>query len=258
MQTDMKDLACFFYIVNGEYEAVEANGVYSIGSKEALIKKCGRYLGHFMQTEKHQTCEAVAVYLYPDVLKEAYKNQVPAFLKGEYQPHPPKKMIANELLEKYINNLLVYFDNPELIDDDLAILKIKELVMILLKSEHYASVVEFLKHIFSPTSIEFTAVIENNIFSNISLDELAFITNKSLSSFKREFKKLYHETPAKYIKNRRLSHAADLLVSVDEPISRIAFQCGFQDPTTFSQAFMEKFGTSPSQFRLTKSRKKLA
>ena len=252
------DFACFFYMIEGEYETIESHGVFRIGQKEALVKKCGNYMASFLQSKDGGECEAVAVYLYPEVFREIYKHQVPSFMKPLQKVIPPKKLIGNELIEKYMNNLFVYFDNPTLIDEELAILKLKELVMILLKSEQYESVQSFFQQIFSPGILEFTSIIENNIFSNISIDQLAFIANKSLSSFKREFKKIYKDTPARYIKKRRLHYAAELLQNMDESIGRIAFQCGFQDPTTFSTVFQSEFGISPSQYRLTKNSKKLA
>ncbi len=252
------DLACFFYMVEGEYEAIESHGAFRIGKKEALIKKCGNYISEFINTKDGKECQAVAVYLYPDLFREIYKNEIPSFLKTPEHPIPPRQMIANELIDKYISNLLVYFDNPSLIDEDLAILKLKELVMILLKSEQYQSVQGFFQEIFAPGYLEFSRVVENNIFSPISIEELAFISNKSLSSFKREFKKVYKETPARYIKKRRLHRAAELLASPDDSISRIAFQCGFQDPSTFSVVFQEEFGVTPTKYRLNHSRKMLA
>lgn len=252
---ELHDLACFFYIVEGTYEATEAHGGYKIGSKEALIKKCGNYVSHYLKTEEHQECEAVAIYLYPELFQEIYKNQLPSFLKETEQHIRPPKMVANELIDKFINNLFIYFENPSLIDEELALLKLKELVLILLKSEQYENVQKFLFDLFSPHKIAFTSVIENNIFSNISIEELAFICNKSLSSFKREFKKVYDETPARYIKNRRLEHAANLLLSSEDTISGIAYESGFQDVTTFSHSFHMKYKISPSQYRLNQIRK---
>ena len=250
----MQDMACFFYIVQGKYEAVESHGSYRISEKEALLKRCGNYVSHYTNSENSEACEAVAIYFFPDILHEIYKNEVPSFLQKATQDVAPKKLVANELIEKYMSNLFVYFHNPELIDEELARLKLKEFILILLKSENYASVQQFLAEIFSPHTLKFKSIIANNIFSNISIEELAFICNKSLSSFKREFKKMYKTTPARYIKQERLANAAKLLISTQEPISGIAYESGFVDVTTFSANFQEYYSTSPSQYRLDQSR----
>ncbi len=80
--------------------------------------------------------------------------------------------------------------------------------MLLLRSEQYQSVQQFLSELFSPGALSFQSVIENNLYNSLSLEELALVCNKSLSSFKREFKRVYNESPAKYIKNRKLEEAA--------------------------------------------------
>lgn len=249
---EIQDFACFFYVVQGTYETIESHGSFRIGAKDALVKKCGNYVAHFLSQNGDTECEAVAIYLYPDILHEIYKNEPPSFLDKSKKIIPPKKLLANELIEKYINNLYMYFDNPEMIDDDLALLKLKELIMLLLKSERYSNVQDFLSELFKPGKLKFTSIIENNLFSEISVEELAFVTGKSLSSFKREFQKIYKMSPAKYIKSRRLDHAAQLLLSSEKPVSSIAYESGFQDPSTFSAAFQHKFDRSPSNYRLDK------
>ncbi|MBD80488.1 MAG: hypothetical protein CL840_16345 [Crocinitomicaceae bacterium] len=244
---NMQNLACFFYILEGNYQISESNGAFRVGKREALIKKCGNYTAHFIKGENDEDVKAVAVYLYPDLLHEIYKNEVPAFL-GE-TPSKPRVLLPNELIDKYISNLFVYFDNPDMIDEALAKLKLKELVMLLLRSDYYESVQKFLAEIFSPNKLRFTSIIENNLYTSLSMEELAFICNRSLSSFKRDFKKEFGETPARYIKKRRLERAAQLLTSTEDSISGIAFECGFQDASTFSASFQEKYGMSASEYR---------
>ncbi|KAA3635604.1 MAG: AraC family transcriptional regulator [Bacteroidetes bacterium] len=243
----MEDMACLFYMVEGSYEVFDLHGAVKIGPTEALLKKCGSYVAHL----KEGDWDGIVIFFYPDILHEIYKYESPSFLDKETRTLPPKKMIGNELLYKFINGLNIYFDNPELMDEELALLKMKELILILLKSEHYNNIQQFIADLFTPEKLHFTSAIESNIFSNISIEELAFICHKSLSSFKREFKKVYHETPARYIKERRLQHAAKLLSTTNHSITDIAFESGFQDTTTFSASFREKFNNSPSGYRLT-------
>ncbi len=249
----MDDMACFFYLIEGAYEVIESRGAIRVGTNEALLKKCGNYVS---QLDKGDW-ECITILFYPDVLHEIYKFEIPSFL-SEKPMAPPKKMVANELLDKFIQNLFIYFDNPELMDEELALLKLKELVLILMKSEQYASVSAFLANLFTPDKLHFTNAIENNIFTHMSIQELAFICHKSLSSFKREFRKIYNDTPSRYIKNRRLEHAAHLLISTGQSVSDIAYETGFQDITTFSASFREKFACPPSKYRLNQTRNSLA
>lgn len=253
--SELQDYSCFFYINKGSYQVIEANGIFKVGEKEALLKKCGNYVSYFPSSEENKRAEAIAIYFHPDIIKSIYSNEVVDFLNTSQQKPTPKK-VANELIEKYISNLIIYLDNPSLIDDELAVLKFKELILILLKSQHSDSVQSFFGELFNTQELAFKTIIENNIFNDISIEELAFICNKSMSSFKRAFKLCFNETPARYIKQRRLERAAQLIATTSENISHIAYDCGFIDPTTFSSVFSNQFGVSPSTYR-TQNRKLL-
>ncbi len=144
-----------------------------------------------------------------------------------------------------------------MIDESLMRHKMKELVMILLKSNFFDSVLELFTTLFTPRQKSFRDIISNNIASQISIDELAFLTNRSLSTFKREFKKEFNDTPARYIKKKRLEKAAELLVRTDRSVSEVAFDSGFQDLSTFSSVFRDFFAQSPTDYRLNGIRKSM-
>ncbi len=247
----MDNKACFFYTIKGAFDTFDSHGAVNIGPKEGLIKKCGNYVSHLQEGN----WDGLVIYFYPDVLHEIYKYQTPKFLEEQTQTMSSGKQIGNKLLDKFVDNLTIYFENPNLMDETLALLKIKEFILILLKSEKHKTTQQFIADLFTPDKLHFTSVIESNIFSSINMQELAFICNKSLSSFKREFKKIYNDTPSHYIKNKRLEYAAKLLCSTQKTISNIAFEVGFQDITTFSASFRQKFNNSPSGYRLNQNRK---
>lgn len=249
MEGEIKDFACFFYMVQGSMLSYDARGLHAITVKEAILKNCGQYVQKYVGVNDSDECEAIAVFLYPELLKEIYKDEVPSYFIHNSIP-VPKKLIGNKLIEQYMTNLSIYFEEGEAFDEELGILKLKELMMILLKSERHENIRKLLSEIFAPVNLKLKQSIENNLFNNLTLEQLAFICNMSLSTFKREFKKTYKDTPGRYIKNRRLERAALRLKSSHDPISAIAFDIGFQDITTFSASFRKKFKTSPSKYRM--------
>ena len=93
------------------------------------------------------------------------------------------------LIQKYVESLLFYFDNPTLINEDVLVIKLKEIILLLCQTKNASVIQQILSQLFSPTSFTFKQVIENYFYQHISIEELAHITNLSLSSFKREFKK---------------------------------------------------------------------
>ena len=250
LQGELNNVACFFYLVQGALTSYDARGVHYTARKNAVLKNCGRYIQQFTSKDKSEDSEAIVVYLYPQLLKEIYKDELPSFLKVK-ELQAPKKFIGNQLVEQYMSNLSLYFEDPEAFDEELGILKLKELMLILLKSENHQNIRKLLSEVFTPVNIELKQVIENNLFNNLSIEQLAFISNMSLSKFKREFKKTFAETPARYIKNRRLLAAQKRLLTTDDSITEIAFSLGFIDVSTFSAVFHDKFKLSPSKYRLS-------
>ncbi len=95
--------------------------------------------------------------------------------------------MANALVEQFMSNLALYFEDPEWLDEDLGILKLKELMMTLLAPENHQNIRKLLSEIFSPTEIAFVQTIEKNLFNPLKIEQLAFICHMSLSTFKREF-----------------------------------------------------------------------
>lgn len=127
--------------------------------------------------------------------------------------------------------------------------------MLLAQSQNADSVQLILSQLFSPTTYSFKQIIEANLFSQLTIEQLAGQSNLSVSSFKREFTKHYNDTPANYIRNKKLEKAAELLLISDERISDIAFDCGFNDLATFTKNFSDKYLVAPSGYRQERKEK---
>ena len=130
------------------------------------------------------------------------------------------------------------------------LLKLKEIIILLSQTKNAGAIQMILSQLFSPTVYSFKQIIDANLFSAITIDELADYCNLSLSSFKREFAKLYNDTPANYIKTKRLEKATELLLITNNRITDIAFECGFNDLTNFTKSFHDKYHVTPTNYRL--------
>ncbi len=250
----MPNEACFLYVLEGSQRVHSANHKELLKQKDAVLMKCGMYFGEWLSSADYKQCEAIAVHLYPEVLKKIYESEIPDFIK-KYKKIENQvylyKLKDNALIDNYIVSMQFYFENPELVDDELVKLKLKELILLLLKTEKARSIMDVISGLFSPREYSFKEVIEAHIYSNLSIDELAQLTNMSVSSFKREFTKIYADSPAHYLRNRKMEKASELLRITDLRINEIAFECGFSDVAHFSNSFLERYDTSPSQYRLS-------
>ena len=90
--------------------------------------------------------------------------------------------------------------------------------------------------------------MEDNFCFNLALDKYAALCNRSLSTFKRDFEKIYNSKPGKWLLEKRLNHAMQLLRNQHKTINEVAFECGFESVSHFSRSFKARFDLTPSSF----------
>lgn len=91
--------------------------------------------------------------------------------------------------------------------------------------------------------------VEDNLDRPLSVDELARHVHLSRRQLTRLFTTHVGRSPAAYVEQARLDHAAALLVRTDAPIKQIAAAVGYPDVTRFTRAFSRRLGTPPGRFR---------
>ena len=255
LRTDkmMHDEACFIYAVQGASTVYGGTEKHHLQTDEGMLMKCGNYVNNWQQTRETRPYEAVVVHFYPDVLRFVYQNEVPSFLTRQARPGNKliHKITSEAAIESYIRSLLFYFNNPTLANEELVVLKVKELVLLLYNTDSH-SIRDMLHDLFNPSQIAFKQIITSRLLDNLSLEDFAQLTHLSLSSFKRKFKDTFGESPARYLKKARLEHAAQRLRVSSDRISDIGYDCGFNDVAHFSKSFAAQYGRSPSEYRRAK------
>jgi AraC-like DNA-binding protein len=244
--------ACFLFFSEGGNTHYSQAESLTVTAGDGILMKCGNFFFDLVPDKTSGNTEMIAVHFFPEVLKQLFKNDPPKFLveSGEATVNQYMSPInGNAVISAYMESILLLFKNPSLVDEEVLALKLKEIILILSKIDN-SGVQEILKNLFNPNTVAFKQTIEAHVFSELSLDDMASLTNYSLSSFQRQFKKLYNTTPANYIKNKRLERAASLLKVSDLSITEISNECIFSDIAHFSNSFKDKFDSSPSEYRL--------
>ena len=100
----------------------------------------------------------------------------------------------------------------------------------------------------APHHLEIRKVVENNISSNLTVEELAFLCHLSPSTFKRNFARIYHTTPINWFLEQRMKMAAGMLRLQKEKPSEIFYRLGYENHSSFTKAFRKFYGVSPSEF----------
>lgn len=244
--------ACFLYVLKGEIQYQVDDEPVNIPTSYSLFLNCIQSGKQMYNSNPNSNCEIVIVTFYPEILKKIYDRELPVLLQK------PKNVISNKssekinndfLIQKYIEGLLFYFENPSLINEDILILKLKEILLLLSQTQNSEAIQLIISQLFSPAAYSFKQIIEAHLFSQLTIEELARQNNLSVSSFKREFAKIYDDTPANYIKTKKLEKAAELLSHSSQRITEIAFDCGFNDLANFTKSFAGKYGVTPTNYR---------
>jgi len=247
--------ACFLYMLKGEMEYQSEADHLNIPAHQSLLLNCLKAGNQIRDINSRDNSEIVIVTFHPDILKRIYDKGLPLiFTKSNQTTNQQRGVIKNDfLIQKYIEGLLFYFENPSLVSDEILILKLREIILLLSQTQEANTIQTILSQLFSPTTFTFRQIIDANLFSPVSVEDLAQMNNLSASSFKREFRKLYNDSPASYIKSKRLERAAQLLSVSDERITDIAFDCGFNDLANFTKSFHDRYGVAPSNYRLKRN-----
>ena len=98
------------------------------------------------------------------------------------------------------------------------------------------------------------AMLLAGLASGVRLDEVARRCNLSVSQFGRTFKKTMGLTPHRWLVQRRLERAQDLLLWSTLPLAEIALDCGFSEQSHFTRTFTRLVGTSPGEWRRQRRR----
>lgn len=126
-------------------------------------------------------------------------------------------------------------------------LKMVEGLYVLLNTDKnlYASLFDFT----APWKIDLMDFMEQNYMNDLSLEEMASYTGRSLSTFKRDFQKYSELTPQRWIIRRRLEAASELLRTSQLKVSEVCGKVGFKNLSHFSKIYKERYGVAPTEMR---------
>lgn len=260
MTTDIKrlpkyfaeDEACFLFITEGSFQFRSPTNLLSYSKNEAMLAKCGNYFIEqisIKEGNKDKQFAAIGAFFYPDIVKGFFDTDLSIqHFKNNFDVI---KVNVEPLMKSFIDSINFLLDNPAIADENIIINKLKELLLILSKSENAASISAFVSALFIPQEYDFNEVVQNNIYSDLTIEEFSKLCNCSVATFKRKFMHLYKTSPAKYISKKKLEKASQLLHIKSKSVADVAYECGFETVSNFNRAFKIHFNRTPSQYRLS-------
>lgn len=91
--------------------------------------------------------------------------------------------------------------------------------------------------------------VEANIGKPIRLAEMAAAAALSPFHFSRSFKSTMGMSPTRYVLQRRIREAQQMLRMSSAPLAEVALACGFASQSHFTTAFKQEIGVTPGQYR---------
>lgn len=192
--------------------------------RSIVLKFSHNFLREFYQTLNRQ-----------NIPKDAQRDKTSLYLLPSGRPD----------LRSLFESVVPYFDAGVKPSDEILKLKMTEGVYALLHTDKslYASLFDFVE----PWKIDILDFMERNYRSDLSMEEMASYTGRSLSTFKRDFRKCSDLTPQKWLIRRRLEAAREMIHRGAGKVSDICYTVGFNNLSHFSKIYKEAYGVAPTK-----------
>ncbi len=154
---------------------------------------------------------------------------------------------SNENFDKFVDSLIPFFSARTNLLNQFLKLKFDELMLHLLDLDRSNQFRITLFNIYQGQKVDLSYFLENYYLKPLSINELARISGRSLSAFKRDFELQFNTSPAVWIKNKRLEYAFFLLQNSQKNVSEISLEIGYESVSHFIKAFKEKYGFTPNK-----------
>lgn len=238
----MFDQHMLVWFISGETKIVQAEGTYIFNAGDIFLiprNQLATIINYPKDGSPHKT---VVMHLSVERLKEYYaglglKPKSAASQKiRRFQHHP--------LLESCLASLVPYFDLKDL-PPNIATLKITEVISILRSID--PSVDGVLSSFEEPGKIDLAGYMEKNFMFNMPIDKFSYLTGRSITTFKRDFKKLFNTTPQRWLTQKRLELAHYQFTEKKGKPIEVCYEVGFENLSHFSFAFKKHFGYAPTE-----------
>ncbi|RZK57997.1 MAG: AraC family transcriptional regulator [Pedobacter sp.] len=233
----------FSRIVSGEMKVIQADKTYSFKAGDTLLFPSNQFSTLIKNPTDGQPYKAVVIFFRPARLKEFYTSN-PIQLTEEPHTHKIKTFKNNPMLESFFASLIPYFDLESELPEKIISIKIEEALTILRSIDK--NVDNLLADFSEPYKINLTDFMEKNYMHNLTMEKFGCLTGRSLTTFKRDFKKVFNTTPQKWIIQKRLELAHYQISEKGQKPIEVYLETGFENLSHFSFAFKKHFGYTPT------------
>ena len=182
-----------------------------------------------------------------DFLKQYYGQHPATDMEQRHIQRLPDVVLLSDMpsIQSIFVSMTPYFDTNTKPTREMMRLKMQEGLLALLQTDErfYPCLFDFTQ----PWKIDIEDFMNKNYMYDLSLTELARFTGRSLAAFKRDFRQFSTLSPGRWITQKRLEVAHDLLSSSQLSATDVAYKVGFKNISHFTTAFKNRYGVAPTQ-----------
>jgi AraC-like DNA-binding protein len=150
---------------------------------------------------------------------------------------------AKPALKSLFDSLATYMKSGKKLSEAMKHHKLNEAILALI--EQNENLTQFLFDFADPGKTDLKEFMLRNYMFNIPIVKFAELTGRSLSTFQRDFQKIFGIKASLWLLKQRLKAAHEALLTGRKP-SEIYLDLGFGDLSHFSKVFKKEFGYTPS------------
>ncbi|UBM59565.1 AraC family transcriptional regulator [Marinilongibacter aquaticus] len=232
----------FIYVLKGAIRVFDGNKSLSYQAGDACIARKNRLAKYELLPSKEPFEPILFCFDEPFLLEFREKHAIKA------EPVASKETFLevkkSSLIDSFIQSIKPYYKGAMELDEAFEDLKYEELLIILLKNR--PELTNLLFDFRKPGKIDLEDFMVQHYKFNVSVSRFAYLTGRSLSAFKRDFKAIFNETPSRWLVERRLQEAYFLMDKKAQKPSDIYTDLGFESLSHFSTSFKKAYGYTPS------------
>ncbi|GAB3935757.1 helix-turn-helix domain-containing protein [Larkinella terrae] len=230
----------FVFLAKGIMNGYDGNKHYILKAGESCLVRKNR-LARYNKVKVNNEFEKVIIF-FDELFLKNFQKKHPVTFKKHTSTNAFIRLKKDKLITSFLLSLEPYYTGFGNISTTFSDLKREELLLILL--ELHPELVDILFDYGVPGRVDLEAFMQKNYKFNVNLERFAFLTGRSLSAFKRDFKTIFQETPNRWLVKRRLQEARFLIEEKCQKPSDIFQDLGFEDLSHFSFAFKKEFGVT--------------
>ncbi len=234
------------YVLSGEMMLDDGERQVHVTKGECVFVPRDISLTMYKQPRDGERYQGIFVTFSREFLRQMYEaagankisNNTPRMERGAI------RLPQTAELRSLFASLVPYFDSEQAPSDDIMRLKQQEALLALLHIDP-----RFAPTLFDfsdPWKIDILDFLNANYMHEMTTEDMAHYTGRSLAAFKRDFKKVSDTTPERWLIHKRLEKAYELLQKGGQKMADVCYTVGFKNPSHFSTAFKKQYGVSPA------------